>query len=400
MEYSINLWSVMGLPLKMRVSESDLSVILGVTLSSLFLVIGDWNLNPRRRILSGLALCIGLVGLVSAGDAFSWLLCSQLSFVAVLVLNRDHFGADSSRIFWVVLPQFFGETLLLIMFVFFASLHHQEFGYFSMAFESLAKVHFQEAQSISLFIVGLMGLALRCGIFPFHSWVVHAFNRGEGKLPLPFMLYSLVLVYSGVKFFPGFFPDEFSAFRVALHGILGFGVLYGLISFVKQASHYSVWVPIVCLCFVFQFLVLVGCGDMNPKGFSLLILSLMVSAALLWVLDRRLKQVAHKPLIYNGSILYLRIFAYCGLVGFPGTVGHQAYKSIALSESASLIGEGGLVIWIGLVSVLILGTFLASPSCTGHVKGSGDEKELSQVSLWVVASMFVGFNFAVLFLNL
>lgn len=200
----------------------------------------------------------------------------------------------------------------------------------------------------------LIGVLIRCGVFPFHCWVTDLFEKGTLGTALLFVV-TMPGVYVAYRLLLPIAPEWVT-------GVMGMAAIATALYAAAMATIQSEGRRFLCFLFISNAsLVLVGLQSVEPIGLTAsLSVWIAVAMALLGqglTLRAIESRVGHRSLddyhgLYNHMPTLAVFFLLTGLssIGFPGTIGFVATE---------LLVEGALNV-SPMVSVLVVASMALS----------------------------------------
>ena len=146
--------------------------LVGVVISSYAIDYAKSLLGNRLRVLGGLwnLFLLSMVGVLLAGDAFTFLLTWELMAVtSFLLVNHESEKKETwSAAFQYLVMTHLGTAAIMIGFFILAS------GADSLAFKDLTYTKISSVMQNIAFVMAFLGFALKAGLVPLHVWLPNA----------------------------------------------------------------------------------------------------------------------------------------------------------------------------------------------------------------------------------
>ncbi len=385
--------AALNISYKMGVDGISLWLVVLTTFLSI-LAIGfsrDQKLNPGYFLGLILLMEAGTLGVFLALDTILFYVFWELMLVPAYFLIG--LWGEGRRVYATtkfVLYTLVGSLLMLVAIIWLTVVHYEATHVFTFDIETLLQTHIPGAAQYWLFAFFFLAFAIKVPIFPFHSWLPHAYIA----CPIPVLILltgamSKAGAYGIIRFCLPLFPDAVELFGLAIGGMAAVGIVYGAWIAVAQRDLKALvaWSSVSHLGFI--ILGIFALNDVGVEGSVLQMVNHGIIASALFIivsiLEKRLGTrnldkfrglKKTMPILY--AMFMLITLSALGLPGLNGFVGEflilmGVWTSVALSSLSTIyVLMAGLSIVFASIYMLYMFQGVMHEKIEKGVKGPKD----------------------------
>ncbi len=365
--------SVLNIQFKLGVDGVSVLMVLLTALlacASIF-----YYLNGKDVSVTFLALMLvleaGILGVFMALDTVLFYVFWEVMLIPAYFLIG--FWGEGDRVYATtkfVIYTLVGSLLMLVAIIGVTIAHYEATHILTFDIQTLVHTEIPKSDQIWMFICFFMAFAIKVPIFPFHSWLPHAY----GAAPIPVLVLltgamSKTGAYGFIRFCLPLFPDAAEMMGFVIAGMAATGMIYGAWIAIAQKDIKSLvaYSSVSHLGFI-----VLGIFALNDQGLDGSVLQMfnhgIIAAALFFIVDILEKKLGSRdlsqmrglkgkmPILYG--IFMLITMAALGLPGLNGFVGEflilaGVWTSSSMSGLAAIyVLMGGLTITFAAIYML------------------------------------------------
>jgi NADH-quinone oxidoreductase subunit M len=268
-----------------------------------------------------------------------------------------------------VLYTLVGSLLMLVAIIGVTIVHYEATHILTFDIQTLIHTDIPKEDQIWMFVCFFLAFAIKVPIFPFHSWLPHAY----GSCPIPALVVltgamSKTGAYGLIRFCLPLFPEAVEIMGFVIAGMAVTGMVYGAWIAIAQTDIKSLvaYSSISHLGFI-----VLGIFALNGEGLEGSVLQMfnhgIIAAALFFIVDIIEKKIGSRdlaqmrglkgkmPALYG--IFMLVTMAALGLPGLNGFVG-EFLILVGVWTSSSMSGLGAIYVLMGGLTITFAAIYM------------------------------------------
>jgi NADH-quinone oxidoreductase subunit M len=364
--------SVLNIQFKLGVDGvSVLMVLLTAILScaSIFYYLNEKNVSTNFLALM-LVLEAGILGVFMALDTVLFYVFWEVMLIPAYFLiglwgEGDRVYATTKFVIFTLV----GSLLMLVAIIGVTVVHYEATHILTFDIQTLIHTDIPKDKQIWMFLCFFLAFAIKIPVFPFHSWLPHAY----GACPIPVLVLltgamSKTGAYGLIRFCLPLFPEAAEMMGFVIAGMAATGMVYGAWIALAQKDIKSLvaYSSISHLGFI-----VLGIFALNDQGLDGSVLQMfnhgIIAAALFFIVDIIQKKLGTRdlsemrglkgkmPILYG--IFMLVTMAGLGLPGLNGFVGEFLILA-GVWTSASMSGLGAIYVLMGCLTITFAAIYM------------------------------------------
>ncbi len=339
---------------------------------SFIAIIVSLDMKDRRGDFLALMLLLeaGTLGVFLALDTILFYVFWELMLVPTYFLIG--LWGEGRRVYATikfVLFTLVGSLLMLVAILSLTVIHFKATHELTFDIRTLTHTHIPTDAQGWMFVFFFLAFAIKIPIFPFHSWLPHAYMAS----PIPVLILltgamSKTGAYGLIRFCLPLFPDAFSDLALVFGGLAAVGIVYGAWIAIAQKDLKALvaWSSVSHLGFI-----ALGIFAMNGEGIDGSVLQMVnhgIIASALFIIvgilekktgTRNLAQLrglkGSMPVLYG--VFMLIALAALGLPGLNGFVG-EFLILMGVWTSASLVELSTIYVLMGGLAIVFAAIYM------------------------------------------
>lgn len=364
--------STLNIFYKMGVDGISLWLVVLTTFLSILALgfSGDQKKNPGYFFGLLLVMEAGTLGVFMALDTILFYVFWELMLVPAYFLIG--LWGEGKRVYATtkfVLYTLVGSLLMLVAIIWLTVVHYEATHVFTFDLEVLLQTHIPTNTQLWLFGFFFLAFAIKVPLFPFHSWLPHAYVA----CPIPVLILltgamSKTGAYGFIRFCLPLFPEAVDIAGLAIGGMATAGIVYGAWIAVAQRDLKALvaWSSISHLGFI-----VLGIFALNSNGVEGSVLQMVnhgiIASALFIIVSIIEKRLGTRnldkfrglkktmPILY--AMFMLITLAALGLPGLNGFVG-EFLILMGVWQSTSLSGLSSIYVLMGGLSIVFASIYM------------------------------------------